>query len=189
VELPRQHSRYRLKDGRSVIIRPPKSTEVVAMMNFANSLVKEKKTNREMGILLDTIQTEESEGKFLRELMEKVETGDSACWVADVDGAVVGVCNVTRRAPNEVRHTGVLGISILEGYRSLGLGRRMMELSIERAGALGISLIELEVFDTNTRAKKLYESLGFKKTGKIPGRIRRGDRTFDIVTMARTEGK
>lgn len=48
-------------------------------------------------------------------------------------------------------------------YRGLGIGKWALQQSMEYAfGVLGLSKIELEVFEFNPTAKQLYLSLGFK---------------------------
>ena len=50
-------------------------------------------------------------------------------------------------------------------YRGLGIGKWVLQKSMEYAfDVLGISKIELEVFEFNPTAKQLYLSLGFKVT-------------------------
>jgi ribosomal protein S18 acetylase RimI-like enzyme len=45
--------------------------------------------------------------------------------------------------------------------RGQGLGRRLMDLAIERCRALGVRTLHLEVERENTKAQALYRSLGF----------------------------
>lgn len=52
-------------------------------------------------------------------------------------------------------------IVILEKYRGLGIGRKMMEAIDTKAKELGCGKITLEVRDDNTRAQQLYKSMGF----------------------------
>jgi len=45
--------------------------------------------------------------------------------------------------------------------RGRGFGRRLMELLEDRAAALGLRRIELNVFGHNEVARRLYEELGY----------------------------
>lgn len=62
-----------------------------------------------------------------------------------------------------------LGIGLAEAYCGQGHGRALMDRLIEKARQLGKQEIELTVVQTNERARRLYESCGFVRTGMWPG--------------------
>ncbi|WP_437625461.1 N-acetyltransferase family protein [Sorangium sp. So ce1151] len=83
-----------------------------------------------------------------------VVEGDAAVghlWLAvtDVDG---------------FRSVVVYDIQLREEARGRGVGRRVMELAEEVASGLGARDLELHVFARNTRARRLYETLGYEIT-------------------------
>jgi ribosomal protein S18 acetylase RimI-like enzyme len=86
-----------------------------------------------------------------------------------LDGeAVVGWCDITPPSTREVhRHVGVLGIGLLPPYRGRGLGRQLMQAALDAARAKGLTRIELKVRATNTRARALYEKMGFVLEGTL----------------------
>lgn len=88
-------------------------------------------------------------------------------FVADVDGVVVGWCDVIRSDRPVFRHCGFLGIGLMAPYRRLGIGRALMSTTVDAALARGITRIELTVRADNTRAIALYESLGFVAEGRL----------------------
>ncbi len=49
-------------------------------------------------------------------------------------------------------------------FRSMGIGRHIMQLCGEQLKELGIDKVEICVFEHNEIARKLYASLGFKVT-------------------------
>ena len=51
---------------------------------------------------------------------------------------------------------------IQEGYRSLGLGRKVLAAIQEQANQLGLQALHLQTEAYNPRAKQLYEALGFR---------------------------
>ncbi|HXP96017.1 MAG TPA: GNAT family N-acetyltransferase [Telmatospirillum sp.] len=79
---------------------------------------------------------------------------------------VVGWCDVI---PNRLRivhaHCGTLGVGLLPAFRGQGIGRRLMERTMDAAFDFGVTRIELTVRETNATAISLYESLGFKREG------------------------
>ncbi|WP_438009489.1 GNAT family N-acetyltransferase [Sorangium sp. So ce321] len=83
-----------------------------------------------------------------------VVEGDAAVghlWLAvtDVDG---------------FRSVVIYDIQLREEARGRGVGRRVMELAEEVASGLGARDLELHVFAHNTRARRLYETLGYEIT-------------------------
>ncbi|WP_437835806.1 N-acetyltransferase family protein [Sorangium sp. So ce1153] len=83
-----------------------------------------------------------------------VVEGDAAVghlWLAvtDVDG---------------FRSVVVYDIQLREDARGRGVGRRVMDLAEDVARGLGARDLELHVFAHNTRARRLYETLGYQTT-------------------------
>jgi L-phenylalanine/L-methionine N-acetyltransferase len=110
---------------------------------------------------------------------------DDHMFVAVVDGQVAGMAGL-HVAPGRRRHAGSVGISIHRDYQGQGIGRALMQALLNLAdGYLGLLRVELEVFVDNTRAIKLYESLGFVTEGrKCMDSIRRGE-YVDTLVMGR----
>jgi ribosomal protein S18 acetylase RimI-like enzyme len=79
---------------------------------------------------------------------------------------VAGWCDVI---PNRSRivysHCGTLGIGLLPDFRGRGIGRRLMQRTIDAAFAFGLTRIELTVREANVNAIALYQSLGFETEG------------------------
>ena len=79
---------------------------------------------------------------------------------------VAGWCDVI---PNRTRviysHGGTLGIGLLPDFRGRGIGRRLMQQTIDAAFAFGLTRIELTVREGNINAIALYKSLGFETEG------------------------
>ena len=55
---------------------------------------------------------------------------------------------------------------VAEGYQRRGIGRRAMELLLDRWNQLGAPAVGLSVVEGNAGAIALYESLGFRLTGE-----------------------
>jgi len=105
-------------------------------------------------------------------------------FFAVCDGEVVGWCDIIRNERPGRTHSGQLGIGIIPGHRGCGLGRKLMQAAVNDAFSKGIERIELEVFESNRRAIRLYESLGFSTEGrKIKARFF-DDNYEDILLMA-----
>lgn len=175
---------FHTDDSRRCLLRGLKRGDLDAALAFANAFVKEKKSNRDLGLLgFDERVTRVKEEKWLRSLVSAVKRREAVSIAAFVDGKMVGHCDVRRRRSADEHHTGVLGIAVLDGYRGVGLGRRLMSGALRAAKGIGLELVELQVFATNEAAIALYEKMGFRKAGVIPNKMMRGGRYFDELTM------
>jgi ribosomal-protein-alanine N-acetyltransferase len=59
----------------------------------------------------------------------------------------------------------ILNLCVGEAFRCRGLGRRLLALLVERAGAAGMKEAFLEVRPSNTAAIRLYLAHGFEQVG------------------------
>jgi ribosomal protein S18 acetylase RimI-like enzyme len=100
-----------------------------------------------------------------RFVLDNIERGYPQFVVLSAD-AVVGWCDVL---PNRARviysHCGTLGIGLLPEFRGKGIGRQLMQRTIEAAFAFGLTRIELTVRENNANAIALYTSLDFQIEG------------------------
>ena len=68
------------------------------------------------------------------------------------------------------------GLMVAASHRRQGIGRALLERTVEWARASGISKLELHVFAHNTPAIALYESFGFEQRGLPPAALPPGRR-------------
>jgi len=175
---------FEARDGRRVLLRPLALRDIESCLVFANTLVKERRVNLDIGVVsFERRVTRKEEMRFLRTIVREVAGKNAVSVSAFVGWKLVGNCDVRRRKTKDEHHCGVLGIAILDGYRGVGIGERMMAEALARARAVGIWLVELSVFANNAVAVHLYEKMGFLRAGLIPGKILRGERSYDEITM------
>lgn len=86
--------------------------------------------------------------------------------LAVVGETVVGWCSVARNYRVGFEHSGILSIGVNGDYRGQGLGKRLLRETVERARAIGISRIELDVFASNTVAIDFYVNHNFALEGR-----------------------
>ena len=164
-------------DGREVTLRTPMWQDLEDMLDFINGLVDE-----EAMILMNSRQTYESEVDWLAKKNVDLEKGKHVSVVAEVEGRMVGSCEITPR-PGRMSHVGSLGISVSEGYRDIGIGQALMKEVERQAVHLGVRTIILEVFAINDRAIHVYEKMGYNKTGIVPDAIKYKGEYVDSVNM------
>jgi ribosomal protein S18 acetylase RimI-like enzyme len=98
---------------------------------------------------------------------------DAECLVSVVEGRVVGAASIevmpSAGVGSMIRPLRVaeLGIGILEGYRGLGIGRRLITDLEAWAAAHGVERILLLVDAANDGAVRLYHRLGYIDEGRV----------------------
>ena len=107
-----------------------------------------------------------------------------ARFVALADGEVVGWCDALPKPLPIHRHVGVLGMGLLPASRGQGIGRRLLQHTLEAARAGGLSRVELTVRQDNPAAIALYEKLGFVAEGVQRNAFKVDGRYHDLVMMA-----
>jgi RimJ/RimL family protein N-acetyltransferase len=171
------YKEFRTGDGRKVVLRTPRMSDLDDFLEFINSLVDE-----EADILVNEKTSRDAEADWLGKLLAEIEKGRVINVTAEVEGKVVGNSDV-HKGTGKRGHTGALGIALRHGCRDVGIGTEMMRVLAEESGKAGLKLLRLSVFDSNLRARHVYEKVGFREVGRIPRAIRKGDSYVDEVWM------
>jgi GNAT superfamily N-acetyltransferase len=95
-------------------------------------------------------------------------TGVDRVLVAVVDGRVAGVAGVTYAwlLHADAPTARLMSIVVDEGCRGQGIGRRLVEASVEQARIWGCDRIELTSRLERGAAHSFYEAVGFEHTSK-----------------------
>jgi putative acetyltransferase len=86
---------------------------------------------------------------------------DSAYFVAELDGEVVGGAGVGRLPQAEPHVCELRKMYLLRGARGHGIGRRLLETCVQAAREMGYLECYLETLAQMDRARDLYERFGF----------------------------
>jgi RimJ/RimL family protein N-acetyltransferase len=97
---------------------------------------------------------------------------------------VVGWCDVTPHDRPANRHRGTLGIGVVPPWRGSGVGRRLMERTLEASRAFPLTRVELSVRADNAHAIALYRKVGFEVEGRRQRAILVDGVYYDDVMMA-----
>ena len=123
-----------------------------------------------------------------RSLEEAERSGNEVELIAVIDGRIVGSAGVSAvRSRRKVTHRARFGISILKEYWGMGIGRVLMEASIDCARQAGYSQLELEVVADNERAVSLYRRAGFEEYGRNPRGYRSAASGYQELVHMRLE--
>ena len=97
----------------------------------------------------------------LKSFTDTVEKENFRYFVAEEKGEILGYCGFLF-VLDEVE---IPNVCVKASARKQGIGKQMMKVLIEEAGKLGITVLFLEVRESNAAARKLYASLGFEENG------------------------
>jgi RimJ/RimL family protein N-acetyltransferase len=174
---------FTLKDGRKAVIRSPRDEDIEGMLEYLYV------TSGETEFLLrypEECVKYTPEGE--KALFDRMNAADNETMIVClVDGVIAGNCQVTWKKSIKTRHRADVAIALKREFWGLGIGTRLFEEMIRIAEANeNILQMELEFIEGNSRARALYEKMGFRITGMRPNAIRLKDGTLlNEYTMIR----
>ncbi len=159
-----------LKDGSTVTLRSP------VIEDAKNYLILINTTNNETHYMCRSA----SETVAPQDITDK-DLKDEEEWIASItaspvnfnvtawaDGKLVGSCGVTAKSSRQkLCHRCGFGIALTKDFCDKALGSLMLETCIEQAKTNGFEIMELSVFDDNSRAKHVYSKFGFTECGRV----------------------
>ena len=166
---------FTMKDGRKALLRSPKDEDIQGVLDYLYVSAGETEF---------ILRYPEECGKYTYEgekaLFDRINASDNeAMLVCIVDGKVAGNCQIAWKTGIKTRHRASVAIALLKEFWDLGIGTRMFEEMIRIAEANeNLIQMELEFVEGNTRARALYEKMGFRITGINPNAIRLRDGTL-----------
>ena len=107
---------------------------------------------------------------------------DTRTYVAEGDRRVVGTYILKPNQPALGSHIANAAFMVAPTERGLGVGRKMGEHCLNEARRLGFRAMQFNfVVSTNTSAIHLWEQLGFKIVGTLPGAFRHPEKGYVAV--------
>ena len=102
------------------------------------------------------------------EHLRRDDAGGGRTVVAELDGAVIGVCSVEWRDPfwTDERHAWLPDLIVTERSRGGGIGRALLADAVAAAAAHAAAQVTLESGQSRTAAHGLYRSTGFVEAGQ-----------------------
>ena len=167
--------RFSLKDGREALLRSPREEDVPGMLDYLR---------RTAGETIFLLRTPEECGKYTEEgekaLFEQINASDhTAMPVCLVDGKIAGNCQIDWKTGIKTRHRATVAIALFKEFWGQGIGTKMFETLIRIAEENPyITQMELDFIEGNSRARALYEKMGFRICGVKPNAIRLPDGTM-----------
>ena len=120
--------------------------------------------------------------ELLGHVISAVHAGDAALRVAYLDRRLVGLGYWLRYArPTHRPHADLEKIAVAPAAHGRGIGRAITVGLIADARRAGIEVLTLDARGDNSKALRLYRSLGFSEYGRLPDFVAVGARRFDKV--------
>ena len=166
--------------ARDFIVRPADPSDAEALTQLAEEVSSEPEA-----WLISADGEWRSVGDERRYLKAVRKYPHAAVFVAERnDGAIVGRLSLARDTHPASAHVADLGLMVAKAARRTGVGRALMEASVEWARASGVRKLELHVFPWNEPAIQLYERFGFEREGFRKAHYSRAGQDVDAILMA-----
>jgi L-amino acid N-acyltransferase YncA len=113
---------------------------------------------------------------------------DTHTYIAERNGGVVGTYILRPNQSGPASHVANAAFMVARDAEGAGVGRRMAEHCLSEARRMGFRGMQFNfVISTNTRAIHLWNRLGFKIVGTLPGAFRHPEKGFvDVYVMYRS---
>ncbi|XXX78955.1 GNAT family N-acetyltransferase [Sorangium sp. So ce134] len=145
-----------------VSLRPLDAAELDAFVDLVARSYADERASAVEAQTEDALRNARSQVETF--LSQGLATPDHHLFAVLEGSAVVGHLWIGLTTVDGFRSAFIYDIQLREGARGRGLGRRVMALAEETARGLDARDVELHVFAQNTRARRLYESLGYRIT-------------------------
>lgn len=117
-------------------------------------------------------------------IRQYIESPYNLMILCKYEGRIVACAEMNRLLFRKVHHRAEISIGVLKSNWGWGIGTLLMRSLIQRAQSCGISQLELNVFEGNDKALRMYERLGFEATAIRPNCVHLADgRKLGAVAM------
>ena len=161
-----------LKDGRTAILRPATAADAAPAVEWLRQTAGE--TDFILRVPEEVTMTPEQEAGFFERVAQSPY--DMMIW-CEVDGELAGNCHLSFFNKVKTRHRCTVAIGLTKKFWGLGIGsamfREMIAVAEKQEG-----VTQMEFIEGNSRARALYEKMGFRIVGYRPNGIRLQDGTL-----------
>ena len=174
-------TKFILKNGKTITVREANVSDAANLINLKLSYIEGSRTipllPKEYS---DKVEDEEN-------LIEKLhEEKNSILLVAEYEDGLIGNIDLNGNHRSKLFHTGVIGMGIRKEWQGQGVGTVLLESVISWCSQNPhLSLIWLEVYDSNEAGKRLYQKLGFEECGRMKHFFKEDGIYIDKITMVR----
>lgn len=151
------------------VVRPYRTDDVPAMAAIWNEVVEAGRAFPQT----EPLSLEEARAFFA----EQTYTG-----VAEVGGKVAGLSILHPNNVGRCGHVANASFAVASAARGRGIGRALVEDALRQLTPHGFRGLQFNaVVASNVRARSLYEDLGFRRIGMIPGGFLNKDGEYEDI--------
>ena len=159
-----------LKDGGTALFRSPTPEDAADFLDFFNTVRAE--TDFLLSSPMDPDPTLDGERAWIE---NRLNSPDQLKIVCEMDGQIAGNCQIAFKPQAKNRHRASLAIALRRDYWGRGIGTALFQELIAVARVKGVTQLELDYIEGNDRGRALYEKMGFRPWGELPGGVRQSD--------------
>ncbi|RSK29334.1 N-acetyltransferase [Bacillus sp. HMF5848] len=164
------------KDGSKITIRPILEDDALDVICSAKAIV-----DAGSYIQKERLRTLDEEQAFIRYMHQQ---GNMYIGVQINDSGVKGIARVIRGELTMKRHTGVFRTWLSQDAQGKGVGKKILEYTLQWCREEKLEKLWLTVFSSNDKAYSLYKSYGFKEEGRQAKQVLINGRYEDEIFMA-----
>lgn len=157
---------FKTPKGNTITIRYLVRDDLDELLRYINELIAEDT----YVLMSGKKQTKKEEERFIKEALHDMSTAQAVTLIAECNNKIIGVTGIKRHKLRK-SHVGEPGLSVAKDYRGEGIGTILFSTLISEAKKIGVRIITLTCFEMNTQAVHVYEKLGFKRVGTVPGAL------------------
>ncbi|HEY0715202.1 MAG TPA: GNAT family N-acetyltransferase [Polyangia bacterium] len=163
-------SRYEIREANEV--------DALGLQVFMEDLLAER-----LPVLFDreSFPSFEEERAFVRSTL----ASGGVVFVAVVEEKIVGLIDFHPEPRVQCAHGGHFGMSVAHAHRGQGIGKALLRRLLDWTKEHRFTRVELQVFETNAAAIRLYEEMGFAHEGRRRRAVNVGKQKIDLLLMAR----
>lgn len=170
-----QRMTFETKNGKMVTIRPAEERDAQQITFAVQEIIEagqyiQKEAPREV----------EEEKAFIRSIVKK----ENMYVVAEVDHEVVGIARVLRGDLQMKHHTGLFRTWLIAKAQGMGIGKKLMEYTLDWCREQRLHKLCLTVFASNPVAYELYKKAGFHEEGIMKEQAHLNGEYVDEIFMA-----
>lgn len=150
---------FNLRDGAALTVRTAEEPDVAALLEHGRRMAV---TSEHIVAEPDELRDETAERQWVRDMAAAPNNLALVARAESASGELAGELSFRGHPRRRMAHHGQFGIGVAEAWRGRGVGRALIAALLEWGAAHPtLEKISLGVFETNSRARRLYERLGF----------------------------
>ncbi|WP_028273638.1 GNAT family N-acetyltransferase [Atopococcus tabaci] len=173
-----------MSESIELIIREAVPDDAAALLAFMDETARQTDF-----LFLETEERDISVEEEQEHLAELFDSASNCLFVALDGGRMIGAASVHSSDEQKIHHIGDVGIVVHEEFWGMGLGTVLMEEIIAWSEETGIlKRLQLQVQERNTRARNLYEKVGFRLEGVMERGVFIDGEYLPVCLMSRLIG-